>query len=59
MNWKYDSQVRSMESVPSQTNIISALTEYSLEPNARVYNLATLFLGEINTGTLSSRLGEV
>jgi hypothetical protein len=29
-----------------------------LEPNARRYNWATLFLEEINTGTCSSRLRE-
>jgi hypothetical protein len=28
------------------------------EPSARVYNWATLFLGDINTGTWPSRLGE-
>jgi hypothetical protein len=28
------------------------------EPSARGYNWATLFLGDINTGTWPSRLGE-
>jgi hypothetical protein len=28
------------------------------EPNACVYNWTSLFLGEINTGTWSSRMGE-
>jgi exonuclease III len=31
---------------------------YNSKPSARGYNWATLFLGDINTGTWSSRLGE-
>jgi hypothetical protein len=30
----------------------------NMEPNARWYNWATLFLGEVNIGTWPSRLGE-
>jgi hypothetical protein len=43
----------------SETNVYKQVSmAATLQPSAREYNWATLFLGNINTGTWPSRLGE-
>jgi hypothetical protein len=45
--------------IPSSTDVYFApLCNTVFKPSARGYNWATLFLGDINTGTWPSRFGE-
>jgi hypothetical protein len=49
-----------VRSASHKTSMGQCILQFSLglEPSARGYNWATVFLGDINTGTWPSRLGK-
>jgi hypothetical protein len=53
-----DGQTNLRNLISSPRDFEPGLNSATMKPNTRGYNLATLFLGEINTGTWPYRFGE-